>query len=94
VVRAGHPLTECKVTKQRLFEFPHVVAELTGTEENERDGFIDDEGKRRSRRPRSCLCTVLCRSGSFTPRVVSLDLPYPPHNGGLGDGMEPNGRPR
>jgi DNA-binding transcriptional LysR family regulator len=44
VVRAGHPLTECKVTKERLFEFPHVVVELTGTEENERDGFMDDEG--------------------------------------------------
>jgi DNA-binding transcriptional LysR family regulator len=44
VVRAGHPLTKCKVTKEKLFEFPHVVVELTGTEENERDGFMDDEG--------------------------------------------------
>lgn len=44
VVRAGHPLTQGKVTKERLFEFPHVVVELTGTEENEPDGFMDDEG--------------------------------------------------
>ena len=44
VVRAGHPLTQCKVTKERLFEFPHVVVELTGTEENERDGFMDEAG--------------------------------------------------
>jgi DNA-binding transcriptional LysR family regulator len=44
VVRAGHPLTQCKVTKERLFEFPHVVVELTGTEENDRDGFMDEDG--------------------------------------------------
>jgi DNA-binding transcriptional LysR family regulator len=44
VVRAGHPLTQSKVTKERLFEFPHVVVELTGTEENERDGFMDEAG--------------------------------------------------
>jgi DNA-binding transcriptional LysR family regulator len=44
VVRPGHPLTKCKVTKERLFEFPHVVVELTGTEENEPDGFMEEEG--------------------------------------------------
>jgi hypothetical protein len=40
VVRAGHPLTHGKVTKERLFEFPHAVVELTGTEENERNGSL------------------------------------------------------
>jgi DNA-binding transcriptional LysR family regulator len=44
VVRAGHPLTQGKVTKERLFEFSHVVVELTGTEENQADGFMDDKG--------------------------------------------------
>ena len=44
VVRAGHPLTKGKVTRERLFEFPHVVVELTGTEEAERDGFMDEAG--------------------------------------------------
>jgi DNA-binding transcriptional LysR family regulator len=44
VVRASHPLTKARITKQRLFQFPHVVVEMTGTEENEADGFMDDEG--------------------------------------------------
>jgi DNA-binding transcriptional LysR family regulator len=44
VVRAGHPLTKARITKQRLFQFPHVVVEVTGTEEQEQDGFMDDEG--------------------------------------------------
>jgi DNA-binding transcriptional LysR family regulator len=44
VVRTGHPLTKGKLSKRKLFEFPHVVVEMTGTEENERDGFLDDEG--------------------------------------------------
>jgi DNA-binding transcriptional LysR family regulator len=44
VVRAGHPLTQDKVTKQRLFEFSHVVVELTGTEEHKADGFAYDQG--------------------------------------------------
>jgi DNA-binding transcriptional LysR family regulator len=44
VVRLGHPLTKTRITKQRLFQFPHVVVEMTGTEEHEKDGFLDDEG--------------------------------------------------
>ena len=47
VVRAGHPLTHGKVTKERLFEFPHAVVELSGTEENERDGFMSVDGVER-----------------------------------------------
>jgi DNA-binding transcriptional LysR family regulator len=43
VVRAGHPLTLEKVTKQKLFEFSHVVVELTGTEEHKADGFVYDQ---------------------------------------------------
>ena len=44
VVRAGHPLTQGKVTKESLFKFPHVVVELTGTEEHTADGFMHDKG--------------------------------------------------
>jgi len=44
VVRVGHPLTRGKITKEGLFEFPHLVVELTGTEENERDGFMNEDG--------------------------------------------------
>ena len=44
VVRAGHPLTLGPLTKERLFAFPYVVVELTGTEEDAIDGFVDDRG--------------------------------------------------
>jgi DNA-binding transcriptional LysR family regulator len=44
VVRAGHPLTHSKLTKERLIEFPHLVVVLTGVEENEANGFMNDEG--------------------------------------------------
>jgi DNA-binding transcriptional LysR family regulator len=47
VVRSGHPLTRGKVTKERLFEFPHAVVELTGTEENGRGGFVSEDGVER-----------------------------------------------
>jgi DNA-binding transcriptional LysR family regulator len=44
VVRAGHPLTKAELTKQKLFQFPHVVVEFTGSEEHQEDGFMNDEG--------------------------------------------------
>lgn len=44
VVRAGHPLTQAPVTVERLFAFPHIVVELTGTEEDVIEGFLDDRG--------------------------------------------------
>lgn len=44
VVRPGHPLTEGPVTRERLFAFPFLVVELTGTEEQATDGFLDDRG--------------------------------------------------
>ena len=47
VVRTGHPLAHGKVTKERLFDYPHAVVEFTGTEENERNGFLSEEGVER-----------------------------------------------
>lgn len=44
VVRTGHPLTQGAITKERLFAFPHIVVELTGTEEEGIGGFVDDRG--------------------------------------------------
>lgn len=44
VARVNHPLTKGKISKRKLFQFPHVVVEMTGTEEHEKDGFLDDEG--------------------------------------------------
>jgi DNA-binding transcriptional LysR family regulator len=47
MVRVGHPLTDGKVTKERLFQFPHAVVELTGTQENELNGFMSEDGVER-----------------------------------------------
>lgn len=44
VVRPGHPLTNGRVTKQRLFTFPYIVVELTGSQDQGVDGFTDDRG--------------------------------------------------
>ena len=43
-VRAGHPLTRGRVSRERLVEFPHIVVDPGGTEEKETDGFIDGDG--------------------------------------------------
>jgi DNA-binding transcriptional LysR family regulator len=47
VVRRGHPLCRQAVTRQRLFAFPHVVVELGGSGEHDRDGFVDERGVER-----------------------------------------------
>lgn len=44
IVRAGHPLTEGVLTKERLFDHPHVVVELSGSEAQGVEGFLDDRG--------------------------------------------------
>ena len=47
VVRQGHPLCRRPVTKQRLFAFAHVVVELGGSGEHDREGFVDERGVER-----------------------------------------------
>jgi DNA-binding transcriptional LysR family regulator len=42
--RRDHPLTRDVVTREKLFDFPHVVVELTGATETRGDGFLDDRG--------------------------------------------------
>lgn len=44
LVRRGHPLTRGPVTREGLFAFPHIVVELTGSEDPTADGFLDDRG--------------------------------------------------
>lgn len=44
VVRAGHPLLQQPITMAGLFAFPHIVVELTGTEAEPIDGFLDERG--------------------------------------------------
>jgi DNA-binding transcriptional LysR family regulator len=44
VVRAGHDLAQGTITRERLLAYPHIVVELTGTEEQAQDGFLDDRG--------------------------------------------------
>jgi DNA-binding transcriptional LysR family regulator len=47
-VRAGHPLTRGRLTKERLLEFPRIVVEPTRTMDKATDGFSDEDrnGKR------------------------------------------------
>ena len=42
-----HPLTSKPVTVERLFAFPHVVVELSGSETRTEDGFIGEQGVER-----------------------------------------------
>ena len=44
VVRAGHPLAGQPVTRPKLFAYPHVVVDFTGTEGQAEDGFFNDRG--------------------------------------------------
>lgn len=43
-VRNDHPLTKTSVTLEKLLSFPFAVVEMTGSEEQGQDGFIDDRG--------------------------------------------------
>jgi DNA-binding transcriptional LysR family regulator len=77
LVRAGHPLTRRAVTKEALLSFPHVVVELTGSEEQGLAGFIDDRGVMR----RNWIERLLIESnGSVGPaaRVVVTVPTYAP----------------
>jgi DNA-binding transcriptional LysR family regulator len=44
LVREGHPLLANEVTQESIFEFPHVVVALTGAEDPQAGGFIEDRG--------------------------------------------------
>lgn len=44
VARRGHPLEGSAVTRERLFSYPFVVVELTGSGDQSADGFLDERG--------------------------------------------------
>ena len=75
VVRPGHPLTKAKITKQRLFQFPHVVVEMTGTEEHEKDGFLNDEGVSRRVWIERALLQLQDKNVNLTGRAA-VCVPY------------------
>lgn len=44
VVRRDHPLTTAPLTRAALFQFDHLVVELTGTNDATQDGFLTERG--------------------------------------------------
>lgn len=74
IVRVGHPLTEGVVTRQRLFSYPFMVVELTGSGSPGSDGFLDERGVWR----RVWIDRLLIETGSC-PELgarVALSLPH------------------
>ena len=74
VVRAGHPLTRQKVTRQKLFAFPHTVVEFTGSKAEVGDGFVDERGVVRRTWIERLLIETSGRSRHVVGRVA-LTLP-------------------
>ncbi len=43
VMRSDHPLSREPLARERIFDYPHIVVDLTGAEET-RGGFLDERG--------------------------------------------------
>jgi DNA-binding transcriptional LysR family regulator len=71
VVRAGHPLTEGPVTRERLFSFPHVVVELTGSESRNEDGFAEERGVMRRVWIERLLVETSTNDKTFVARIAA-----------------------
>ena len=74
VARAGHPLTGQKVTRQKLFGYPHAVIEFTGSKTDVGDGFLDDRGAERRTWIERLLIETRGKSRHLVGRVA-LTLP-------------------
>ncbi len=74
LVRRDHPLTEGVITKARLFAFPFVVVELTGSGDPGADGFLDERGVWR----RVWIDRLLMEASEGEDEVahVALSLPH------------------
>ena len=75
VVRNSHPLTVGPLTKERLFQYPHVVVELTGSEEKSSTGFIEERNVER----RNWIERLLIETGGEDKRLVArvaVTVPY------------------
>ena len=74
VVRAGHPLAGQKVTRQKLFAYPHAVVEFTGSKVDVGDGFLDERGAERRTWIERLLIETSGKSRHLVGRVA-LTLP-------------------
>lgn len=72
VVRRGHPLTEGPVDMERLFSYPFMVVELSGSGEPAVDGFVDERGVWR----RVWIDRVLIETDHENVAHVAVVLPY------------------
>jgi DNA-binding transcriptional LysR family regulator len=75
VVRNNHPLTEGLLTRERLFQYPHVVVELTGSEEKSSSGFLDERNVER----RNWIERLLIETGGEGKGLVArvaVTVPY------------------
>jgi DNA-binding transcriptional LysR family regulator len=79
VVRSDHPLTHGPVTTERLFAFPHLVVEITGTEEEAVGGFVDDRGVWR----RTWIERLLIDMGDHDRGLVGRVAVSVPHYGAV-----------
>jgi DNA-binding transcriptional LysR family regulator len=74
VVRPGHPLAAGPVTLERIFAFPFLVVELTGSGDPGTEGFLDDRGVWR----RVWIDRLLIETGHGGELVghVAVSVPY------------------
>ena len=75
VARVGHALTEGTATMERLFAFPHVVVELSGSGEPTADGFIDERGVERRLWIERILLEQTNKKNGLVGRVA-ISLPH------------------
>ncbi len=75
VVRSSHPLTREKPSIERLFDFPHVVVELSGGGERPTGGFIDEQGVERRLWIERLLLEQESQAGEPVGRVA-ISLPH------------------
>ena len=72
IVRTGHPLTHRVLTKGVLLEYPFVVVEITGSENQGAGGFLDDRGLMR----RNWIDRLLIENGEpGTPARILVTVP-------------------
>ena len=88
------------ISKQLLLAFPHVVVELTGSEDRGLDGFLDDRGlMRRTWNERLLLDTAnedLIGRVAVTVPTYSAVAPNPPpnrHDRDIAEAFRPSGHP-
>jgi DNA-binding transcriptional LysR family regulator len=73
VVRRGHPLTEGPVDMARVFSYPFMVVELSGSGEPATEGFVDERGVWR----RVWIDRLLIETGQENGVAhVAVSLPY------------------